>query len=149
MMELFKTKELQKEFDEFTKDILPNVLSCNLCQKLSCMWHSKFDVSCLHCRKEQCKNCKKFNISKDILLNSASVETVDYLYNYISDFLNLSDESIRTYFPEVKVEKIEKSYYKKKVKSEKNRTQTVSVKLPSHVRSGTYQNGRWKRRFFY
>ena len=107
-MELFKTKELQKEFNEFTKDILPNVLSCNLCQKLSCMWHSRFDISCLHCRKEQCKNCKKFNIS------SASVETVDYLYNYINDLLNLSDESIRTYFPEVKVERIEKSYYKKK-----------------------------------
>ena len=148
-MELFKTKELKKEFDEFCKDILPNVLSCNLCQKLSCMWHSKFDVSCLHCRKEQCKNCKKFNISKDILLGSTSVETVDYLYNYICDFLNLSDESIKSYFPEIKVEKIEKSYHKKKVKSEKNRTQTVNVKLPSYVRSGTFQNGRWKRRFFY
>ena len=118
-MELFKSRELQKEFDEFTKDILPNVLSCNLCQKLSCMWHSKFEVSCLHCRKEQCKKCKKFNILKDILLGSASVETVDYLYNYISDFLNLSDDSIRTYFPEIKVERIEKSCYKKRVKSEK------------------------------
>ena len=148
-MELFKTKVLKKEFEEFTKDILPNVLSCNLCQKLSCVWHSRFDISCLHCQKAQCKNCKKFNISKDILLGSASVETVDYLYNYISDFLNLSDESIRTYFPEVKVERIEKSYYKKKVKSEKNRTQTVNVKLPSHVKSSTYQHGRWKRRFFY
>ena len=148
-MELFKSRELQKEFDEFTKDILPNVLSCNLCQKLSCMWHSKFEVSCLHCRKEQCKNCKKFNILKDILLGSASVETVDYLYNYISDFLNLSDDSIRTYFPEIKVERIEKSCYKKRVKSEKNRTQTVNVKLPSSVRSGTFQHGKWKRRFFY
>ena len=148
-MELFKTKELQKEFDEFTKDILRNVLSCNLCQKLSCMWHPKFDVSCLHCRKEQCKNCKKFNISKDILLGSASVETVDYLYNFISDFLNISDDSIKTFFPEIKVEKVEKSYHKKKVKSEKNRTQTVYVKLPSHVKSGCFQHGRWKRRFFY
>ena len=92
---------------------------------------------------------KKVNISKDILLGSASVETVDYLYNYISDFLNLSDESIKSYFPEIKVEKVEKSYHKKKVKSEKNRTQTVNVKLPSYVRSGTFQNGRWKRRFFY
>ena len=138
-MELFKTKELQKEFNEFTKDILPNVLSCNLCQKLSCMWHSRFDIGCLHCQKAQCKNCKKFNILKDILLGSASAETVDYL----------SDDSIRTYFPEIKVEKVEKSYYKKKVKSEKNRTQTVNIKLPTHVRSGTFQNGRWKRRFFY
>ena len=115
-MELFKTKELQKEFDEFTKDILPNVLTCNLCQKLSCMWHSKFDVSCIHCRKEQCKNCKKFNISKDILLGSASVETVDYLYNFICDFLNIGDESLNSYFPEIKVEKREVDIYKKKSK---------------------------------
>ena len=148
-MELFKTKELQKEFYEFIKDILPNVLSCGLCQKLSCMWHSKFDVSCLHCRKTECKNCKKFNISKEILLNSASKESVDYIYNFISDFLNISDESINLFFPEIKVEKIEKDIYKKKVKSEKNRTQTVKVKLPSNVRSGYFQNGRWKRRFFY
>ena len=148
-MELFKTKELKKEFDEFTKDILPNVLSCNLCQKLSCMWHSKFDISCLHCRKEQCKNCRKFNISKDILLHSASAETVDYIYNFICDFLNISDESLNSYFPEIKVENREVDIYKKKVKSEKNRTQTVNVKLPSHVNSGCFQHGRWKRRFFY
>ena len=148
-MELFKTKELQKEFNEFTKDILPNVLSCNLCQKLSCMWHSRFDISCLHCRKEQCKNCKKFNISKDILLHSASAETVDYIYNFICDFLNISDESLKSYFPEIKVEKREVDIYIKKVKSEKYRTQTVNVKLPSHVRNGCYQHGRWKRRFFY
>ena len=148
-MELFKSKELQKEFNEFTIDILPNVLSCNLCQKLSCMWHSRFDVSCLHCRKTQCKNCKKFNISKNILLHSASAETVDYIYNFICDFLNISDESLNSYFPDIKVEKREVDIYKKKVKSEKNRTQTVNVKLPSYVRSGTFQNGRWKRRFFY
>ena len=148
-MELFNTKELQKEFNEFTKDILPNVLTCNLCQKLTCMWHSKFDVSCIRCRKEQCKNCKKFNISKDILLHSASAETIDYIYNFICDFLNISDESLNSYFPEIKVEKREADIYKKKVKSEKNSTQTVNIKLPSYVKSGTYQHGRWKRRFFY
>ena len=148
-MELFKAKELQKEFNEFTKDILPSVLSCGLCQKLSCMWHSKFDVSCVHCRKSQCKNCKMFSISKKTLLDHSSKETVDYLRNFICDFFKISDESIKTFFPEIKVEKIEKDIYKKKVKSEKNRTKTVNVKLPSHVKTGSFQNGRWKRRFYY
>ena len=151
-MELFKTNVLKKEYKEFTEKILPSVLECNFCNVKSCIYHSKFNVSCLHCRKRQCKNCRQFNISKDILLNSASKETVDFLYNFICDFLNLSDESIKHFFPDINVINVEKKevdYYKKRVKSEKNRTQVVNCKLPSSVRSGTYQNGRWKRRFFY
>ena len=113
------------------------------------MWHSKFDVGCLLCRKIQCRNCKQFNISKDILLKAASAEATDYIYIFICDFLNISDESINSFFPEIKVEKREKDIYKKRVKCEKSITQTVNYKLPSGVRQGTYQNGRWKRRFFY
>ena len=148
-MELFKSAELKKEFKDFSNNILPKVLECGYCNIRTCMWHSKFDITCLHCRQRQCKNCKMFNISKDILLKSASAESIDYLYNYICDFLNISDESINCFFPEIKVEKREIVNYKKKVKSEKNRTQVVNCKLPTTVRSGTYQNGRWKRRFFY
>ena len=148
-MELFKSAELKKEFKDFSNNILPKVLECGYCNIRTCMWHSKFDITCLHCRQRQCKNCKMFNISKDILLKSASAESIDYLYNYICDFLNISDESINCFFPEIKVEKTEIVNYKKKVKSEKNRTQVVNCKLPTTVRSGTYQNGRWKRRFFY
>ena len=151
-MNLFKTEVLKKEYKEFIEKILPSVLECNFCNIKSCIYHSKCNVSCLHCRKRQCKNCRQFNISKDILLNSASKETVDYLYNFICDFFNLSDESIKTFFPEVNIEHIEKkevAIYSKRVKSEKNRTQVVNCKLTSGVISGTYQNGRWKRRFFY
>ena len=148
-MELFKSEILKKEYKEFNKKLLPAVLECGFCNKVSCEYHSKFIVSCVHCRKHVCKNCKKFNISKNILLKAASAETIDYLYNYIADFLNLSDESLKTYFPEIKVEKIEKACFKTRVKSEKCRTQTVKTVLPSHIKHGQFQVGRWKRQLFY
>ena len=148
-MELFKTKTLREEYNDFSKTLLPAVLECNFCNITFCEWHSKFDGTCFHCRKRACKNCRKFNISKDILLASASKKTVDYLYNYISDFLNLSNESIKTYFPDIKIEKIEKIYYKPRVKSEKCRSQTVKCKLPSGIKNGQYQFKGWKGRFFY
>ena len=103
----------------------------------------------MHCRQRHCKKCRSFNISKDILLASASAETVDFLYNFIYDFLNVSETSIKSYFPDIKIEKKEVVHYRQRVKSEKNRTQVVNCKMPTHLRSGTYQNGRWKRRFYY
>ena len=148
-MELFKSPILKKEYEEFSNELLPAVLNCNYCNVMHCLWHSKFVGTCVHCRQRPCKNCRKFNVSEDILLNTASEETVDYLYNFICDFLNLSDESIKSYFPDIKVEKREVVNYRKRVKSEKNRTQVVNCKLPSHLRQGTYQNGRWKRKFYY
>ena len=82
-MELFKTTILKKDYKEFTKKILPNVLQCNYCNVVSCEWHSEFIGTCTHCRQRHCKNCRMFNISKDLLLASASAETVDFLYNFI------------------------------------------------------------------
>ena len=148
-MELFKSEILKKEYEEFNKKMLPAVLKCGLCNIVSRKYHSKFIVSCALCRNAVCKDCKKFNISKNLLLRTATAETVDYLYNYIADFLNLSDESLKTYFPEIKIEKIEKPCFKTRVKSEKCRTQTVKVYLPDHIKNGQFQVGRWKRRFFY
>ena len=148
-MELFKTTTLKKEYKEFSKKILPNVLQCNCCNVVSCEWHSKFTGTCTHCRQRHCKNYCIFNISKDLLLASASAKTVDFSYNFICDFLNLSDDSINVYFPDIKVEKREVVHYRQRVKSEKNRSQVVNRKVPSHLRQGTYQNGRWKRRFYY
>ena len=149
-MELFKTETIKKEFDEFTKKILSGILSCNLCRKLSCKYHSKFNVCCNLCRAEHCTNCKKFIISKDILLKYSDEETKNYISNYICDFLNISIVSLNSFFPEIKVNQIEieekkKELYKKHVKSEKNNSKVVQQKLPTYVRSGNYQNGNRKR----
>ena len=151
-MELFKTTYLKNEYKEFTKDLLPKILQCGYFNKLNCQWHSKFDISCIHCKTIKCENCFKFNISKNILLKASDEETVDYLINFISDFLNLSNESIQTYFPSIKVVEVvekEKVYFRTRVKSEKNRSQVVRCQLPTGLKKGTFQNGRWKRRFFY
>ena len=148
-MELFKTEVLRKEYEEFNTKLLPAILECSFCNKVSCKWHFKYNITCNFCKVALCKNCKKINTSKDLLLKLASAETVDYLYNYITDFLNLSEESLKTYFPEVKVEKIEKTNCKTRVKSEKCKKQTVKVELPSHLKNGHFQVGCWKRRFFY
>ena len=56
---------------------------------------------------------------------------------------------IKTYFPEIKIEKREVINFRKRVKSEENRTQVVNCAIPSNLRQGSYQNGRWKRRFIY
>ena len=147
-MELFKASILKNEYKEFSEKLLPSVLECNYCNVVSCEWHSKFTGTCIHCRKRHCKNCRSFNISEDILLASASAETVDFLFNFICDFLNLSDQSIMIYSPDIKVEKREVVHYRQRVKSEKNRSQVVNCKVPTHLRQGTYQNGSWKRRFY-
>ena len=148
-MELFKTAELKNEYKEFLTKLLPDVLNCNFCNISCCEWHSKSIGACIHCRKRHCKKCHSFNISKDILLASATPITVDYIYNYICDFLNLSDLSIKTFFPDIKVEKIGKINYRTRVKSEKNRSQILKCEIPSHLKNGQYQFRNYKRRFYY
>ena len=147
-MELFKSEVLRKEYEEFSNKLLPAVLECGFCNKMFCKYHKKFEMQCSQCRAEMCKNCRRFNLSKDILLSKASPETIDCLYNFISDFLNLSDESLKTYFPEIKVEKIKTVNFVKRVKKEKNRSQVVNQVLPSDLTKGHFQYGRWKRRFY-
>ena len=119
-MELFKSTVLKNEYKEFSTKLLPEILECNYCNITSCQWHSKFNGTCTHFRQRHCKKYRSFNISKDILLKSANEETVDYLINYISHFLNLSDLTIKIYFPEIKIEKREVINFRKRVKSEKN-----------------------------
>ena len=100
--------------------------------------------------KSDVVTCYKFNISKDILLDKADKQTHDYLLNFICDFLNLSSNSIQCYFPNVEIVKKEKVHLKLSyVKSEKNRSQVISVKIPTGKKTVTFQNGRCKRKVFY
>ena len=72
-MEFFKTDVLRKEFEQFQKEVLTSVLNCGLCQKTACEdFHCKFLVR-KFCREKQCKACKKFNISKDVLLKALKI----------------------------------------------------------------------------
>ena len=147
-MELFKTQELKNEFEEMKK-LLPSIIECNYCQKETCIYHSRFIISCTLCRNAKCYNCFKFNISKSILLKSSSEETNAYLTNFISDFLNISTESLQHYFPEIEIKKREKIHYSTRVKSEKNRSQVVKTEIPSNCKTTQFQHGKFKRKVFY
>ena len=150
-MELFKTDCLNKEFKEFSEKLMPAVLKCGYCNKLAFAWHGTFDIACGNCRKIKCNNCYKFNISKDILLDGGNEQTRDYLINFICDFLNLSSESIKQYFPNVTIVEKEKQHFKKSyIKSQKNRSQVVSVRVPEgKKKTVSFQNKGWKRTVFY
>ena len=151
-MELFKTEALRKEYRELVNEILPKVLECLYCNISSCKYHKKLDATCNLCRQARCRACYSFNISRQILLDGSNEETKNYLNCFIVDFLNLSDESIKNFFPEIKVEflKRDKINFKKSyVKSQKNRSQVINQTLPSDVRTTTFQHGRFKRKVFY
>ena len=141
-MELSKSDLLKKEYKEFSEKLLPKVLEWGYCNVIHCKHHSKFDMLCSLCREAKCNHCRQFNLSKDILLGSANTETKLYLHNYIADFLNLSDESLKHHFPDIKIEKIQKVNCTKRGKSEKNRTQVVNQVLPQNLCSGQFQHGR-------
>ena len=147
-MELFKTKELKNEFEEMKK-LLPSVIECNYCKKETCMYHSKFIISCTLCKNARCKNCFKFNISKLILFKSSSKETKTYLTNFICDFLNISNESLQHFFPEIEIHNRQKVQYTTRVKSEKNRAQVVKSELPPNLKVTQFQHGKFKRKVFY
>ena len=153
-MELFKTDFLKKEYEEFINVHLPNVYLCGLCNKKSCKYHSRYKITCSLCKNEKCKNCYSFFISKDILINSSSKEIKDYLYNFILTFLNLNNETLLNFFPDIKkIETIKetanKEFFIKRVKSEKNSTTTINQKLPINIRNGQFNFKGWKRKFYY
>ena len=151
-MELFATETLKKEYSELVNDILPKVLECSYFNVSSCKYHTKFNFTCNLCRQLRCRSCFTFNISRKTLLDASNEETKHYLNCFIIDFLNLSDQSIQNFFPEIKLESLnrEKNYFKKSyVKSQKNRTQVVNQTLPSNIRTVNFQHGKFKRRVFY
>ena len=112
--------------------------------KTSCdkNFHYKYEPKCNRCREEFCKNCKNFRISFEMFLKNTDEIGKDYLYNFISDFLNMSSSSLQNFFPEV-VNKIiisvEKGFIIKSYnKSEKNRNQVVKQEL-NNVERITYR----------
>ena len=71
-MELFKSDVFRKKYKEFTDKLLPAVLECGFCNITTCKYHKKTDMFCNLCRTSICKDCRKFNLSKDILLSKAT-----------------------------------------------------------------------------
>ena len=121
--------------------------------KTSCdkNFHYKYDPKRNRCREEFCKNCKNFRISFEIFLKNTYEIGKDYLYNFISDFLNINSLTLQNFFPEmvnktiISVEK--KLTIKSYNKSEKNRPQVVNQEL-TDVKKLNY-SFKSKQRSFY
>ena len=150
-MEIFKSAEMKKEYKEYLV-LLDDVLECGFCRKLSCKYDKKFNPLCNLCRDAKCKKCGKLLISIEILKKNCDEDGQEYIFNYTTDYLNLSKESRAFFFPEkeiIKIKKVEKELFKKKTKDEKNSTKVVKQKLPTGIKNGQYQVGRKKRHYYY
>ena len=114
-MEIFTNDTLKKEYKELVKDILPTVLECSYCNISSCTYHKTFNFSCNLCRQLRCRSCFAFNICGENLLKASNDEQKNNINCFIVDFLNLSNESIKQYFPDIKIEILdrEKVFFKK------------------------------------
>ena len=75
-------KELRKEHKFLINEALPSLNKCNFCNKLKCKYCKKYSVNCTMCKKDICFNCRKFNKSKDILINCNNKFISDYVKNF-------------------------------------------------------------------
>ena len=133
-------------------EILPKILECSYCNKTSCQWHKKILLSCSQCRQIHCRICHAFNTSRKILLENSDDDVNNFLNCYIVDFLNLSDEALKNYFPDIKISSLDKTKIfsvKSFRKVEKLRSQVVNQTLPIDIKKVNFQVGNRKRRVFY
>ena len=98
-MQIFKTEILKNEFERFQKEILVEILKCGYCQKTACeSWHNKFLVKCKFCRQALCKPWHNFNIAKETLIKGVDSVSKDYIENFITDFLCISNQTLEANF---------------------------------------------------
>ena len=126
-MGLFKTNIVQQEYKRFQNEVLINLLECGLCQNSSCEYHKKFFIGCDRCRKAWCQPCISFKIAKQTLLQNLDNEGKKYLENFIKDFLNLSNETLKESFAVAKetLPRVPNYNVKSYHKSEKCRSQVA------------------------
>ena len=148
-MDLFKTNILIQEYERFQNEVLINVLECGLCQKSSWEYHKKFFIGCDRCRKAWCQPCISFKIAKQTLLQNLDNEGKKYLENFIKDFLNLSNETLKESFAVTKVTlpRVQNFNVKSYRKSENCRSQVVYRNLDERKKIEYTVKGR-KRSYY-
>ena len=97
--------------------------------KTSCNkdFHYKYKPKRNRCRERFCKNCKNFRISFEMFLKNTDEIGKDYLYNFISDFLNINSLTLQIFFPEM-VNKTIISVEKKLTIKSYNKTEKIDHK---------------------
>ena len=66
-MDFSKTELMKKEFEDLIYVVIPSLNECGSFNVLKCDYCSNFSVTCNLCRDRRCKNCFKFNTSKEVL----------------------------------------------------------------------------------
>ena len=61
-------------------------------------FYYKYEPKCNRGREEFCKNCRNFTISFEMFLKNTDEIGKDYLYNFISDFLNINSLILQIFF---------------------------------------------------
>ena len=125
-MELFKTNLLKQEYERFQNEVLINVLECGLYQKSSCEWIKNSLLVVLDVEKYGVNLVLVLILQKKVLENLDNEEK-KYLENFIKDFLNLSNETLKEGFAVTKVTlpRIQSYNVKSYHKSEKCKSQVV------------------------
>ena len=71
----------------------------------------KYLVSCNFVKKLFCKNCHKFDVAKDVLLQKADEIGKYYFENFIRDFLCISAKTIKlNYKVQIESVPVEKTF---------------------------------------
>ena len=96
-MNYFETDILEKELKNFEDKILPTVSEYGLCEKCSCKWHKIYLITCNPCRVARCWACFMFKLTVEILIKSLDNDGLIYFENFVSDFLGISDISIKKF----------------------------------------------------
>ena len=148
-MEILKSDILQKEFKRFEEQDLIKILEHGYCQKTVCEFHSKVLVSHKFCRETFCKNCHKFDVAKNTLLQKADEIGKDYTENFVRDFLNISAKTINlNYKVQIESVPIEKNFKVKSYnKSEKSKIHVINKEFKNCEKISYSFKG--KQRIFY
>ena len=150
-MDYFKTDISKKEFKTLTAEILPVMSKCGLCGIFLCKWHKEFLLTCSQCRDVRCSNRVMLKSSISLLLKLADDDGRNYLQNFITDYFNLRDIGLKSYFdtekPNETKEIIKTFDIKVYHKSEINRPQVV-MKTLEDCNEIQYISKRRKRHFY-
>ena len=97
-MELFKHETLKRKWKVFTTKTMLDIIDCNYCSKTSCINDYYFNMICLKCRNETCSYCCVFNQEFNFLLENASEEARNFIFDYVRDFYGISNSTLNFFY---------------------------------------------------
>ena len=107
--------------------MLPEILACNYCNVRFCEIHGRFIATCRKCRTDGCGPCRVFNIQVDALMRTSGEHRKKYIFNFVFDFLNISNETLKQFYNSEKKQEINLSAWKMHEEhGRKNYTSTLS-----------------------